>query len=605
MGGYKLVNAQRGQSITVSTAIAKQISVDAFYFYWPLPAEIHTLKEFLGLALAQVKNDFWMFTGAQLLISLLILTAPLALSYLFNVVVPNYDFLLLGQVSILLFTILLIMVLFYIAQTVVRIRLRFKLDAIISPAIWDKILKFPLRFFRRFSAGDIAFRANLVKDMQINFIQSLLSLTIGGLTLISLLILMFYYSRAAATAAIVQAIVICIVVLTINYRQLTVTQRLYDHYGRLVNLVFELIIGISKIRVNNAMSRVFSLWLKLLLKRSQTELRMKFYQLGMEVFIALMLVVNLMILYALTVRWGLRLTFGDFVALNTAYGLFFMTLLIMIGDLSAALRIAPQWQQSKAIFASKIESERGHSDPGELSGDIRLNNIDFRYHAYDQPLFKNLSLAINPGEFIAIVGPSGSGKSTLFRLILGFEEPEAGDVYFNGLNLRSLKLSAVRRQIGVVIQSSTLIPGTIFANIAGNSTKMTRLEAWEVAKKVGLAEFIKFLPMQMDTLITEGVTHLSGGEAQRLILARALAQKPKIIVLDEATSALDNTTQAVVHSYLKQLHATQIVAAHRLSTVMNADRILVIDKGEIIQAGTFAELMRQPGLFAQMAQRQL
>jgi ABC-type bacteriocin/lantibiotic exporter with double-glycine peptidase domain len=317
-----------------------------------------------------------------------------------------------------------------------------------------------------------------------------------------------------------------------------------------------------------------------------------------------MTVLNPLVLYALVQRLGNQLSFGDFVAFNAAYTLFFVLLLKMAAEWGDIVRILPLWKKARQIFTAKIEQESAQSDPGELTGDIVIKHIVFRYQAFDQPLFKDLSLAIKPGEFIAIVGPSGSGKSTLFRLMLGFEEAEAGEIYYNGINLRTLKLSALRKQVGVVIQNSTLIPGTIFANIAGNSAKMTRSEAWEIADKVGLADFIKYLPMQMDTLISEGPITLSGGEAQRLILARALAQKPKILILDEATSALDNTTQAVVHNYLKQLQATQIIAAHRLSTIVNADRILVLEKGAIVQTGSFTDLISQPGLFAQMAKRQ-
>jgi len=231
--------------------------------------------------------------------------------------------------------------------------------------------------------------------------------------------------------------------------------------------------------------------------------------------------------------------------------------------------------------------------------------VTFAYEPLERFLFKNISIRINPGQCIALVGPSGSGKSSLFRLMLGLEKPQEGEILYDGINLKNLKISSIRRQVGAVMQNSALMPGTILSNIIGNSTQLTRRDAWEIVEKVGLANFIKLLPMQMDTLISEGPITLSGGEAQRLILARALAQHPKILFLDEATSALDNTTQAVIQHYLKEIQATQIIAAHRLSTIEHADMIYVLDKGGIVQEGDFKSLMAEPGLFSDMARRQL
>ena len=604
IGGYQLVDIKRGRRIVVSGRIAAQLSPQGFYLYSPLPVNIRRMKDLFSLSLAEVKNDFGLFATAQIFLSFFTLVVPVSLGYLFNVVIPNVDLPLLWEVMIVLFINAWVITLFNTAQTATLIRIRFKLEAMMGPAIWDRILKFPLRFFRRFSAGDLLFRANVISDIQ-NSVTRFSLLTVGNsFTLMLTVILLFYYSPVLAGVTLVLALIIVLIALLINFRQLLFMRRLYYHFGQFIGFVLEIILGISKIRITNATSRIFDLWVERLAKRSHSELHMKFHQLGLEVLIAFMTVGNPLVLYALVQGLNRQLSFGDFVAFNAAYTLFFVTLFRMTSVLSDTWRIVPLWKKSRTVLTAKIEREISHADPGELTGDIVMKNIVFRYHTNDQPLFKDFSLSIRAGEFIAVVGPSGSGKSTLFRLLLGFEEPEAGEIYYNGINLKTLRLAAVRRQIGVVIQNSTLIPGTIFANIAGNSMQMSRLEAWEIAEKVGLGEFIKYLPMQMDTLITEGAITLSGGEAQRLILARALAQKPKILVLDEATSALDNTTQAIVHNYLKQLQATQIIAAHRLSTIVNADRIVVIDKGLIVQSGTFAELMSHPGLFAQMARRQ-
>jgi ATP-binding cassette subfamily C protein len=217
---------------------------------------------------------------------------------------------------------------------------------------------------------------------------------------------------------------------------------------------------------------------------------------------------------------------------------------------------------------------------------------------------KDLSLRIRPGEYVALVGGSGSGKSTLLRLLLGFEKPESGSVFYDGHDLTSLDIREVRQQLGVVLQSSKLMPTDIYRNIIG-SRNLTVNDAWEAARMAGLDRDIKNMPMGMHTVVSEGGGTFSGGQRQRLMIARALVNKPRIIFFDEATSALDNETQRVVTQSMDSMQATRIVIAHRLSTIINADRIFVLHLGELVQSGSYAELMSEGGLFAELAKRQL
>lgn len=228
--------------------------------------------------------------------------------------------------------------------------------------------------------------------------------------------------------------------------------------------------------------------------------------------------------------------------------------------------------------------------------------LGFRYG--DGPeILKDVSFSIRPGGYIALVGPSGSGKSTLFRLLLGFEKPSSGSIYYDAQDLADLDLDALRRQLGVVLQSGQLASGDVFTNIVGTS-HLTLDDAWAAARMVGLDEDIEQMPMGMHTLIGEGASTISGGQRQRILIARAIAHRPRIIYFDEATSALDNRTQAIVTESLGKLKATRIVIAHRLSTVVNADRILVLQDGRIVQNGNYKKLLGEPGPFAELAKRQ-
>jgi ABC-type bacteriocin/lantibiotic exporter with double-glycine peptidase domain len=243
-------------------------------------------------------------------------------------------------------------------------------------------------------------------------------------------------------------------------------------------------------------------------------------------------------------------------------------------------------------------------DPGVLRGRVEINHVSFRYDPEGPLVLDDLSLRAEPGEFVAVVGPSGAGKSSLFRQLLGFEEPEAGSVYYDDHPLSELNVQAVRRQMGVVLQNGKLMSGTIFQNIAGVS-QLTMDQAWEAARMAGFDKDIEMMPMGMFTFLGEGSSAISGGQRQRLMIARAIASKPRIVLFDEATSALDNRSQAIVSSSLENLKATRIVIAHRLSTIMNADRIYVLKAGRIVQSGTYAELMEREGPFRDLAARQI
>jgi ATP-binding cassette subfamily C protein len=250
------------------------------------------------------------------------------------------------------------------------------------------------------------------------------------------------------------------------------------------------------------------------------------------------------------------------------------------------------------------EDTHSRTEPGHLSGDIEINHVSFRYQPDSPLILDDLSLHIKPGEFVAFVGPSGTGKSTLFRLLLGFEQPETGSIYYDGKDLAGLDAQAVRRQIGAVLQNGQLMPGDIFTNIVG-SAPLTLDDAWEAARMAGLEQDINLMPMGLHTVIGEGATTFSGGQRQRLMIARAIVHKPRILLFDEATSALDNRTQDIVSHSLASLQATRVVIAHRLSTIINVDRIFVLLGGKIVQTGTYQELMDQPGPFIELARRQL
>jgi ABC-type bacteriocin/lantibiotic exporter with double-glycine peptidase domain len=266
--------------------------------------------------------------------------------------------------------------------------------------------------------------------------------------------------------------------------------------------------------------------------------------------------------------------------------------------------VVPLYERATPIFEALPEVSNTNRQPGDLSGAIEMNHVSFRYHPDSPLVLRDISFALKPGQFVAIVGPSGSGKSSLLRLLLGFERPEAGVIYYDGQDLADLDIQAARRQIGVVLQSARLGSGTIFDNIVG-SGPFTLDDAWDAARSAGLEQDIREMPMGMHTVVSEGGGNISGGQRQRLLIARAMVKKPRIFLFDEATSALDNRTQAMVSHSLDAFSATRVVIAHRLSTIVHADRVLVVEKGIVVQSGSYEELSEREGLFRELAKRQL
>jgi ABC-type bacteriocin/lantibiotic exporter with double-glycine peptidase domain len=300
---------------------------------------------------------------------------------------------------------------------------------------------------------------------------------------------------------------------------------------------------------------------------------------------------------------GNTLSTGSFLAFLATFVQFQFSALGLSAAFVSLLSVVPLYERALPILTALPETSRAMTDPGELAGNIEVKHATFRYRP-DAPLvLRDVSIKVPAGRFVAIVGPSGSGKSTLFRMLMGFETPESGAIYFDDQDQAHLDVQATRQQVGVVLQSGRLLTDSLYRNIVGNA-RLTMEDAWAAATMAGLEKDIKAMPMGMHTMISEGGGGLSGGQRQRVMIARAIVKKPRILLFDEATSALDNETQAIVSRSLESLQATRIVIAHRLSTIVHADYIYVMEKGVVVQEGTYQELIQQPGPFADLAKRQ-
>jgi ABC-type bacteriocin/lantibiotic exporter with double-glycine peptidase domain len=376
--------------------------------------------------------------------------------------------------------------------------------------------------------------------------------------------------------------------------------------------VVQLINGVAKLRVAGAEERAFATWGKIYSQRHTLRRRVQHIEDSMSVVNAVLPTLTSVVLFW-CVMLALQhteatesgsLTAGTLLAFHAAFGLFIGSTTSLSNTIIGLLGGVPLWERARPILEATPEVHADKADPSRLTGKLTVDHVTFRYQEHGPILLKDVSLHAEPGECIELVGPSGSGKSTILRLLLGLDTPESGAVYYDGQELTRLDVTAVRRQLGTVLQHSSIMAATIFENIASNGL-ITLEDAWEAARAAGLAEDIAAMPMGMHTFVNERGSNFSGGQRQRLLIARALVHKPTIVLFDEATSALDNRIQAMVTASLERLRVTRIIIAHRLSTIRHADRIYVVEQGRIVQQGRFSELAQLDGLFAQLMRFQI
>ena len=367
-------------------------------------------------------------------------------------------------------------------------------------------------------------------------------------------------------------------------------------------LSYSLITGIQKIKLTGSEKRVFAKWLDLYSEEAELTYNPPMFIKINGVITTAISVISTIILYYMAVISGVDQS--SYFAFTSAYNMLSGAFMSLSGIALSVASIQPILEMAEPFLNNEPETSENKEIVTRLNGAIELDHISFRYSEETPYVLDDLSLKIKPGEYVAVVGRTGCGKSTLVRLLLGFEKPEKGAVFYDGRNIDSLDLPSLRRKIGTVTQDAGLFQGDIYSNIVITSPELTLDDAWEAARKAGVADDIRAMPMGMHTIISEGQGGISGGQRQRLMIARAVAPNPKILIFDEATSALDNKTQKMVNDSLDSMGCTRIVIAHRLSTIRHCDRILVLDGGKIIENGTYDELIAQNGYFAELVERQ-
>jgi ATP-binding cassette subfamily C protein len=601
---YDLVSPD-GSRQRVDEAVAESLSGDAFMFYPALPARPVDLRDLARLAFAGRRKDVVTLLAMGVVGGVLSLLVPILTGQVFGSVIPSAQRGQLFQVTVALLVAAVAGGLFQITRSLAVLRLGGKVDGVLQSAVWDRLLALPVAFFRRYAVGDLANRALGIDAIRELLTGNVLTVALSAVFSVFSFALLFRYSLRLALLATAMALALMLVTAGLVWLQLRHQRAILDLQGRTASLVFGLIHGIGKLRVAGAEARAFARWAERFAQQRRRALaaqRVANVQTTFNSVFGLLTSLGIFAMVGLSREEGLPL--GDFLAFNAAFGQFLTAALSLVGVFSSVLAAVPVYERLKPILATVPEVDDSKADPGDLLGTIEFSHVSFRYHPEGADVLTDVSFRARAGEFIALVGPSGSGKSTSLRLILGFERPSAGAVYFDGQDLAGLSVRDVRRQIGVVLQNGRLLAGSLYSNIVG-SANLGVDAAWAAARAAGLDADIESMPMGMHTVVSEGAETFSGGQKQRLLIARAIVHRPRILLFDEATSALDNRTQEIVSRSLERLQATRIVIAHRLSTIQNADRIYVIEGGRVAEEGTYAELLARGGTFTRLAERQL
>jgi NHLM bacteriocin system ABC transporter ATP-binding protein len=540
--------------------------------------------------------------------STLVLAIPLLTGMLVSRAIPESDLGLLLSIGLGMLFVDLGTANFDFFHSIVFSRINSRFDFSVPAALFERIVRLPAIFFRKYSSGDLSDRIFGVTDIISTSTNITLDAIISFFFSFFYLFLIVYFSPLIGSVALGGVIILIAVILIGHIVIYQYIKEAAEENGKILGIVVQLLRGIEKLRISHAEKRAFLKWSERFSWMRRREFMADSIENALEVFSETgVLLIEAMIIFIFA---GFafdnsenRLNVADFIIISSAFGSFTSSMMTALSSVGSLLESVPLLKRIQPILKTETEKTEGLAST-EITGNIEINQVTFRYEGSTIPAISDFSLKIKPGEFVAVIGPSGSGKSTLVKLLLGFLIPNTGTLFYDDCDLHSLNLRSVRKQIGTVLQNGELIHGTILQNIIGVSNR-TINEAWEAARLVAVADEIGKMPMKMHTLISEGAKTISGGQKQRILLAKALINKPKILILDEATSALDNRTQLKVQKNLESLTITRIVIAHRLSTILNADRVVTLQNGKINHIGTQTDIMKKDNFFRQSSSRQI
>ena len=603
MNGYLIVDPQNGSRIKANKKNEGTLDKEAVAFYKPFPSTKIGISGLLKYIVHNITSaDIAMIVIATLAVTLIGFLTPKLNEILFSDVIQIGSYSSLAAIGVFIICVSLSSPMLTAVKGMLVARLTNRVSVTVEAASMMRILSLPADFFKNYSSGELANRSIYIKVL----VEQLLNVifTTGLTSLFSLAYITQIFAYAPALVA--PAMFVILTTFVISVVSAIVQSRISKEQMLLATkesgMTYAMISGIQKIKLSGAEKRAFARWSKAYSDNAKLLYNPPVF---LKVNTALTLAITLagtIAIYYFAAKSGVSV--AEYYAFNVAYGMVSGAFTTLAGIALTAAQIVPILELTAPILNTEPEIAEDKQVVERLMGGIELNNVTFKYNENMPNVLDGISLKISAGQYVAIVGTTGCGKSTLMRVMLGFEKPQRGGVFYDGKDIEHMDLKSLRRKIGSVMQTGKLFTGDIYSNIVINNPRLTLDEAWEAAEMAGFADDIRSMPMGMFTLISEGQGGISGGQKQRLLIARAIAPKPRILMFDEATSALDNITQKIVSESLEKLKCTRIVIAHRLSTIRQCDRIIVLDKGHIIEDGSYDELIEKNGFFVELVKRQ-
>ena len=605
-GRYREVDPVGRRSARVTAERAGRLRSDAWMFYRPLPPGSAAPADLFRIAGKGLTADLARLVLAGLPGGLIMLLPALVLGLVVDDIIPGGDTGLLYAATAGLAALALIGVVLHVLQGMALMRLEGRTTSRLEAAFWDRLLRLPPGMLHRYPAGDLAMRGMTFQNLR-NAVQGVVANAIlSVLFLLPAFLVIFFYDAVLGGVAVAFSLLSLIVTAILGLRQVSPRGRIIGAVRRVAGRLFQIVNGITKLRVDCAEGSAFAVWAQDYRAQKQAELELGNLEEHLQAFCtALPFLAGAALLFAAALPGRAAIGVGDFLIVYTVF-MVFQTAVARLGDSFGAVAAAlPAFEQFRPFLAETPEASAEGESVEHLGGHILFDHVSFRYDPDGPLILDDVTIHARPGEFIAIAGESGAGKSTLFRLALGLDQPSGGAVFYDGRDLRHLNVKQVRRKIGVVPQAVQLHPQDLWDNIVAHHEGVTSEEAWLAAGIAGVDDEIKAMPMGMLTPVGASAAVMSGGESQRIMIARALIRSPRILLLDEATNWLDNESQSKVMDNLAALTSTRIVIAHRLSTLRQADRIYVMQAGRVVQSGLFEDLADTEGAFRDLIQRQI
>ncbi len=603
MAGYYYRDPATGKKTRITRKNAGLFSRDALCFYRPLPMKKLGIPDLLLYMKDSIsRGDVILIVLATLAVTLVGKIEPRVYELITGTVLQGRRVHLLAGAGAFLLASAFAAQMLGMVRGLLMERINTKTSQAVEASVMMRILSLPVSFFRKFASGDLASRAGSVHSLCSMLLNNILSIGLSSLMSLLYITDIFRFAPVLVWPSILIILTTVIVSLIASLLQISISRKQMQLSAEESGMTYAVLNGVQKIKLSGSEKRVFARWGRLYAENARLEFNPPAFLKLNRVLITAISLIGTIALYYLAVKSGVGAS--QYYAFSAAYGRVTAAFTSLAGIAISIAAIPPVLEMAEPILKAEPEVSADKETVTRVSGSIEMSHVSFRYDENTPYILQDLSLKIKAGEYVAIVGRTGCGKSTLVRLLLGFETPEKGAVYYDRHDLSRIDPRSLRRQIGAVIQNGQLFQGDIFSNITISAPQLSMDEAWEAAELSGIADDIREMPMGMQTIISEGQGGISGGQKQRLMTTRAVAPTPRLLIFDEATSALDNRTQKQVSDALDRLHCTRIVIAHRLSTIRNCDRILVMEQGAIIEEGTYEELIANNGVFVDLVARQ-